>query len=70
MGKHFPGFLGYTLYQSRRRLLRYYKAANLELVRDFPSSKYLGYPVFIYDLSKMLARRISNSRVSILNDDE
>jgi SAM-dependent methyltransferase len=48
-GRILPGFLGDTLYQSRRRLLRRYQAAGLKLEREFPSAKYLGYPVFLYD---------------------
>ena len=48
-GARLPGFLGDTLYQSRRRLLEYYRVAGLELERGFPSPKYLGFPVFLYD---------------------
>jgi len=48
-GRLLPGFLGDTLYQSRRRLLERYRAAGLELEREFRSPKYLGFPVFLYD---------------------
>jgi SAM-dependent methyltransferase len=44
-----PGFLGDTLFQSRRRLLECYRAAGLKLERDSPSPKYLGFSVFLYD---------------------
>ena len=47
-----PGFLGDTTYQSRRRLLERYRAAGLELEREFPTPKYLGFPVFLYDCVK------------------
>jgi SAM-dependent methyltransferase len=48
-GRLLPGFLGDTLYQSRARLLRWYEAAGLVLDREFPSRRYLGRPVFLYD---------------------
>jgi len=48
-GRVLPGFLGDTLYQSRRRLRQRYAAAGLELEREFPSQTYLGFPVFLYD---------------------
>jgi SAM-dependent methyltransferase len=48
-GRVLPGFLGDTLYQSRRRLRKRYRAAGLELERVFPSPSYLGFPVFLYD---------------------
>jgi SAM-dependent methyltransferase len=42
------GFCGDTLYQSERRLRRYYEQAGLEVVRARPSGRFLGAPVFIY----------------------
>jgi SAM-dependent methyltransferase len=50
-----PGVLGDTLYQSRRRLLERYQDAGLELEREFPSPKYRGFPVFLYDRVKKLS---------------
>jgi SAM-dependent methyltransferase len=47
-GRRLPGFLGDTLYQSRRRLLRYYRRHGLDLVADRPAARFLGAPVFIY----------------------
>jgi SAM-dependent methyltransferase len=51
-GWRLPGFLGDTLYQSKRRLLGYYRSAGLELQREFPSTKYHGLQVFLYHLVK------------------
>jgi SAM-dependent methyltransferase len=48
-GRLLPGFLGDTLYQSRRRLRKRYRSAGLELEYRFPSPKYLGFPAFLYD---------------------
>jgi SAM-dependent methyltransferase len=49
-GRRLPGFLGDTIYQSRRRLAKYYDEAGLRLLRDTPSKKFLGTPVFTYQL--------------------
>lgn len=51
-GRCMPGFLGDSLYQSRRHLLGQYRAAGLELNCEFRSPKYLGLRVFLYDLVK------------------
>lgn len=51
-GRRRSGFLGDSLYQSRRLLLAQYRAAGLELKREFRSPKYLGLRVFLYDLVK------------------
>jgi len=53
-GRRLPGFLRDTLYQSRRRLLKYYRPAGLELEREFRSPQYLGFPVFLYDRVKKI----------------
>lgn len=47
-GLRLPGFLGDTVYQSRRRIAKHYRKNNLMLVRDIPSRTFLGFPVFIY----------------------
>jgi SAM-dependent methyltransferase len=47
-GTRLPGWVGDTLYQSRRRLARYYAANSLVIDRDSPSRTFLGCPVFIY----------------------
>ena len=46
-GRRLPGFWGDTLYQSERRLERYYARAGLEVVPT-RSRRFLGAPVFIY----------------------
>jgi ubiquinone/menaquinone biosynthesis C-methylase UbiE len=43
-----PGFLGDTIYQSQGQLRRYYKKYHFTLVRETPSKKFAGLPVFIY----------------------
>ena len=53
-GRLLPGFLGDTLFQSRRRLLECYRAAGLELEGESPSPKYLGSSVFLYDRVKKI----------------
>jgi len=47
-GRRLPRFLANTLYQSNRRLVRYYGAADLELVADPPTRRFLRLPVYIY----------------------
>jgi len=49
-GRRLPGLAGDTLYQSRRRLARYYRAGGIVLVADSPARDYLTYPVFVYHL--------------------
>ena len=46
-GKRLPGFLGDTIFQSDRRLRRYYRAAGLTFEATIPSRRFLGQPVFI-----------------------
>lgn len=47
-GHRLPGFLGDTVYQSRRRLKRYYGDNGLRLIQETPSRCFLGLSVFIY----------------------
>jgi len=47
-GGRLPGFLGDTVYQSARRLARYYRESGLSLERAWPSPEYGGKPAFIY----------------------
>jgi SAM-dependent methyltransferase len=42
-----PGFVGDTIYQSHRRLRRYFKANGLKIVSE-QEKRFLGLPVFIY----------------------
>ena len=46
-GKRLPGFAGDTIFQSDRRLRRYYRAAGLTFESTIPSRRFLGQPVFI-----------------------
>jgi SAM-dependent methyltransferase len=46
-GRRLPGFLGDTIFQSDRRLRRYYRSAGLTLESAIPSRRFLGQPVFI-----------------------
>jgi len=54
-GLRLPGFLGDSVYQSRRRIAEHYRANNLLLVRDAPSRTFLGLPVFIYHAVRKVA---------------
>lgn len=49
-GKVLPGFLGDTIYQSRRRLSKYYRRNGLSLVEDTPSKRFLGFTVFTHQI--------------------
>jgi len=55
LGRRVPGFVGDTLYQSRRRLRNYYWASHLRLVEEHPSPTFLGFPVFIYHVVEKVA---------------
>jgi SAM-dependent methyltransferase len=46
-GNRLPGFLGDTLFQSSRRLRRYYRSAGLTLEGVIDSRRFFGQPVFI-----------------------
>jgi SAM-dependent methyltransferase len=54
-GLKLPGFLGDTVYQTRRQVARYYKRNGLELVSDVPARTFLGFPVFIYQAVRKVA---------------
>jgi ubiquinone/menaquinone biosynthesis C-methylase UbiE len=43
-----PGLFGDTIYQSQRQLRRYYKESGFTLLRETPSRRFAGLPVFIY----------------------
>jgi SAM-dependent methyltransferase len=47
-GHRLPGSLGDTLYQSERRLKRYYAEHGFELVTTELGKRFLGLPVLIY----------------------
>jgi SAM-dependent methyltransferase len=46
-GRRLPGFLGDTLFQSERRLYRYYLSTGLKCEATIPSRRFVGRPVFI-----------------------
>lgn len=50
--RRLPGFVGDTIYQSRRRLRRYFKANGLHVVSE-QQTCFLGFPVFIYTELRM-----------------
>jgi SAM-dependent methyltransferase len=54
-GRRLPGFLGDTLYQSERRLRRYYAAEGLEMMETHPSASFAGAPVFLYHVLRRRA---------------
>ena len=49
-GRRFPGGMGDTLFQSVRRMRRYYRNAGLAIQRELPLRRFLGSPVFIAHL--------------------
>jgi hypothetical protein len=56
-GCRLPGFWGDTLYQSERRLRRYYRSCGLELLERPSAAAFMGAPVFIYHV----LRRVTGS---------
>ena len=57
-GRRLQGFWGDTLFQSERRLRRYYAASGLELVDSCPAPRYGGAPVFIYHVLRRTDDRL------------
>jgi SAM-dependent methyltransferase len=51
-----PGFLGDSIFQSRRRLGRYFQQNGLTIVQDVQSRRYWGFPVFTYQVVSKPAR--------------
>ena len=47
-GRQAAGRFGDTVYQSRRRLTRYYAETGLTCLEDRSAPRFLGFPVFIY----------------------
>jgi len=45
--RRLPGFVADTVYQSDRRLRRYFKSNGFQIVSQLQRS-FLGFPVFIY----------------------
>jgi SAM-dependent methyltransferase len=59
-GLRLPGFLGDSIYQSRRRLAKYFRANGLTLLEDTPSPRFLKLPVFTYQLIEKLPHNLEN----------
>jgi ubiquinone/menaquinone biosynthesis C-methylase UbiE len=53
-----PGFLGDTMYQSRRRLRRYFKSNEWQIVSE-QKKRFLGFPVFIYTEVLSIKREVA-----------
>jgi predicted Zn-ribbon and HTH transcriptional regulator len=47
-GRRLPGWMGDTLYQSQRRLAKYYSKVGLRVLAEPAAKKFCGFPVFIY----------------------
>lgn len=56
-GHRLPGFIGDTIYQSNRRLVRYYREFGFRIERAPASPTYLGKPVFMYQQLCLAPRR-------------
>jgi SAM-dependent methyltransferase len=54
-GRRLPGFFGDTIYQSRRRLSKYFRGNGLALLQETPSEDFLGFPVFIYQIIEKIS---------------
>lgn len=48
--RRLPGFVGDTIYQSRRRLAKYYRECGLAVIEDTPSKSFCGLAVFIQQM--------------------
>jgi SAM-dependent methyltransferase len=59
-GRRLPGFFGDTIYQSRRRLSKYFRANGLSLLEETPSKEFLGFPVFIYQVIEKISHGFAN----------
>jgi SAM-dependent methyltransferase len=55
-GRRLPGWLGDTLYQSRRRLARWYREGGLQLESERTGKSFAGRPVFIYHVLRYEGR--------------
>jgi SAM-dependent methyltransferase len=53
-GRRLPGWMGNTLYQTRRRLGRYYREAGLRVTEESISASFLYRPVYIYHVLERL----------------
>jgi len=56
-GHRLPGWLGDTIYQSRRRLARWYAAAGLKVESERAGKAYASWPVFVYHVLRYQGRQ-------------
>ncbi|MBC7910896.1 MAG: methyltransferase domain-containing protein [Pyrinomonadaceae bacterium] len=59
-GRRLPGFMGDTIYQSRRRLAKYFHQNGLSLLDDTHSDRFLGFPVFTYQIIEKRPHNVIN----------
>ena len=59
-GRRLPGFLGDTIYQSQRRLSKYFRENGLSRLEETPSKDFLGFSVFIYHIIKKTSHNVAN----------
>jgi SAM-dependent methyltransferase len=55
--RRLPGFVGDTIYQSRRRLAKYYRENGLAVLEDTPSKSFCGLAVFIQQMIQKVDTR-------------
>lgn len=53
--RRLPGFLGDTIYQTRRRFAASYRQNGLLILQESPSPVFLGFPVFLYHSVRKVA---------------
>jgi SAM-dependent methyltransferase len=59
-GRRLLGFLGDTVYQSHRRLSKYYWENGLSIIQETPGKDFLGFPVFIYQVIEKTSHSFAN----------
>jgi len=69
-GRILPGVWGNTIYQSRRRLRKYYAGNRLTLVCETPSKCFFGLPVFLYHTLQSEQARIKPVRAFAPEESE
>ena len=55
VGRRLPGWIGDTIFQSRRRLASHYRAAGLRLLEEKMSESFWGSTVYIYHVLERVA---------------
>jgi SAM-dependent methyltransferase len=62
-GRRLPGFLGDTLYQSRRAMQEYFRDSGLVPLPTAPHEMFCGLPVFLYFAARKVATGVARGRV-------